>query len=109
MSVYYILIFCATFMFAFQFLFNSKYERCCGNSFSASITFMIYTSGLGIVLLLVVNGFWVEWSGFSLIMALVNTMNTILLTYTSLKALSVVNLSMFSLFLMLGGMLLPFL
>ena len=54
-------------------------------------------------------GFKVGFAPFSVILAFVYTASGLLMVYFSLKAFSVANLSVYSVFSMLGGMLLPFL
>lgn len=108
MRLYYVLVFAATFLFACQFLFNQNFQKKCGTMLSATLTFMIYTNAFGTIIMLMINRFQLEWSWFSVGMALIQTVCNILCTYAGMKALSIVNLAVFALFSMLGGMLLPF-
>jgi drug/metabolite transporter (DMT)-like permease len=62
----------------------------------------------GLVVLLIVNGFSFEITGFTLLMAFLSAVNGIAFTFCAFKSLDYINLSLFSLFSMLGGMALPF-
>jgi hypothetical protein len=60
------------------------------------------------VILLAVNGFRIEFAPFTLLIASLAALNSIAFAFCSFKALDSIDLSLFSLFSMLGGMLLPF-
>ena len=103
----------STVMFSTQFFFNDIYRRNYGNSLKA-VFVSIFGGGLfGLVALMIIQaisngGIVFEFSVFSLIMALINNVNSFVLSYCGLKALGKINLSMYSLFIMLGGMVMPF-
>ena len=59
--------------------------------------------------LLVINRFRLDFTVFTLIMAIISALNGLAYTICSLKAFAHINLSVYSLFAMLGGMILPFL
>ena len=63
----------------------------------------------GLIILLLINGFDFEFTWFTLLMAALSALNGMLFTFCSFKALDYINLSLFSVFAMLGGMVLPFL
>lgn len=107
--MYFLLLFLAAVLFASQFLFNQKFNEECGSTWHASLLFTLYTSVISFFAMLVINGFKLDFSYFSLSMATVYSAVSILYSYMSIKAFSVVNLSVYSVFAMLGGMLLPFL
>jgi len=62
----------------------------------------------GVLVLFLINGFKLELTWFTFFMALLSAITSFGFTFCSFKALGNINLSMFSLFSMLGGMLLPF-
>lgn len=96
-------------MFGVQFLFNRQYEKESGNDTASTFVFtFIYSIG-GLIPLLIMNGFKFGTTVFTVLMALVTALNSVLYTFCSLKAFARINLSLYSLFAMLGGMLLPFL
>ncbi len=106
--MYYGVITISVILFGLQFLFNNQYEREYGNHIASNFVFsFIYSLG-GMIPLLIINGFKLETTPFTVIMAAVTALNSILYTFCSLKALARINLSLFSLFVALGGMLLPF-
>lgn len=104
----YLLLFAADGLFALQFLFERKFRTLQGDGLSAALISMIYLSLFKIPILLVTGGFRVEFSLFSLWVALAHSVLCILCAYACLKALATANLSVYSIFMMLGGMLLPF-
>jgi hypothetical protein len=58
--------------------------------------------------MLLISGFKIQFSWFSLLMATVYAVSSMAMSYYSLKAFAVANLSVYSVFSMLGGMILPF-
>lgn len=105
--MHYLMLVSAAVLFSLQFLFNQKFEEENGTSVSASMKFTLYSSLAAVIILLALNGFNVEVSGFSVLMAFMYGVIGILYNVVSIKALGHVNLSAFSVFAMLGGMLLP--
>lgn len=106
--MYYLLLIIATVLFSSQFLFNQKYQQEAGSKINASLVFSIVTSIVSVVLMFIIGGFKIDFSAFSLIIAFIYAITLILYVIASIKAFSVVNLSVYSVFAMLGGMLLPF-
>lgn len=106
--MYYLLLIIATVLFSSQFLFNQKYQQEAGSKLNASLVFSIITSLVSVVLMFIIGGFKIDFSVFSLIIAFIYAITLILYVIASIKAFSVVNLSVYSVFAMLGGMLLPF-
>lgn len=96
-------------LFALQFLFNKSYKNAQGKDLSSIWLFSLLTNLFGFFLMLGLNGFTLQFSWFSLLIAAIASANGILYTYFSFKALDIVNLSVYSIFAMLGGMMLPFL
>ena len=94
-------------MFSFQFLFNGIFEKEYGNGLRAMFVFSAGSSLIGFLILLAINGFKFEFTWFSMLMAFFAALDSIGYTYFSLKALGRINLSLYSMFAMLGGMILP--
>ena len=107
--LYYALVFSATILFALQFLFNKKVEEERGSNLKSALEFTFYKSIVIVVIMLVMSGFKIVVTPFSVILAVIYSVACITMTYFSMKAFSVTNLSVYSVFSMLGGMLLPFL
>ena len=106
--LYYLLLIIATILFAFQFFFNQQYQRLRGNSMEASLTFSANVHCVICLMMLAINGFVWRWSWFSAGMALVRAVMDLTFGYCAIQALACANLSVYSTFSMLGGMLLPF-
>lgn len=107
--LYYSLVIIATVMFAVQFLFNQKFQQSYGSDTRATLVFSLYKSAVASVIMLIISGFKITVTPFSLLLATISAVSGILMLYFSLKAFSVANLSVYSVFSMLGGMILPFL
>lgn len=106
--MYYGIVSAAVIMFGLQFFFNQKYETETGNGRKASMMFILLSNAVGLFILLAVNGFRMEYTHFTFIFALIAAVNMLLYNICSMKALGKINLSLYSLFSMLGGMVLPF-
>ena len=109
MPLYYALVFGATILFALQFLFNQKFETVRGSDLKSALEFTLYKNTVIVVMMLIISGFKIVITPFSAALSVVYAAACILMTYFSLKAFAVANLSVYSVFSMLGGMLLPFL
>ncbi len=109
MPLYYSLVFGATILFALQFLFNQKFETVRGSDLKSALEFTLYKNSVIVVMMLIISGFKIVITPFSVALSVVYAAACILMTYFSLKAFAVANLSVYSVFSMLGGMLLPFL
>ena len=105
--IYYGVLLAAVTMFSFQFLFNGIFEKEYGNGLCAMLVFSAGSSLVGFLILLIINGFKFEFTWFSALMAFFAALDSIGYTYFSLKALGRINLSLYSMFSMLGGMILP--
>lgn len=105
----YLLVFSATILFALQFLFNQKFENVRGSDLKSALEFTLYKNIIIVIIMLVISGFKIVFTLFSAILSVVYAAACILMTYFSMKAFAVANLSVYSVFSMLGGMLLPFL
>ncbi|MBP3330096.1 MAG: EamA family transporter [Clostridia bacterium] len=106
--MYYVMILAAVVMFGFQFFLNDDYEKKNGNNLTSSMMFIFGSSLVGFVILLGINKFRFEFTYYTLFMAVVTALNMMACLFCSMKALARINLSLYSIFSMLGGMLLPF-
>lgn len=102
------MVMAAVVMFGLQFFCNQQYERECKSGLSSSMMFIFGGAVAGLVVLLAVNGFKWEFTPFTLFMASLAAIDGMVFNFCSLKALGKINLSLYSLFSMLGGMVLPF-
>lgn len=106
--MYYGLITAAVLMFGVQFYFNDCYQKRNGTGAVAAMTYSLIGALVGILCFCVIGGFNFSVTPFTLVWATVTAVNALLCGICTLGALARVNLSVYSLFSMLGGMLLPF-
>ena len=106
--MYYLLVVIAVILFSLQFLFNQKFQQSRGESTKSALEFSFYKSIVIIVIMLFISKFKVQITFFSVVMSVLYAVSGIAMTAFSLKAFAVANLSVYSVFSMLGGMLLPF-
>ena len=105
----YIALICfATFLFSVQFVFNDVYQRGEGANVVTAMLFSGLTGIAGIIMLVFTNGDAFQYSLFSMLLAFLSAAKNVLSAYLSIMVLSRANLSVYSLYSMLGGMLLPF-
>lgn len=109
MTGYYLLVLLSALMFSVQFLCQKKYEEHSGNTVTAALNYSVYKGFIVMALMLILNRFHLEFTHFSFYLAGVYALCYILLNYFSFKAFFYANLSVYSVFSMLGGMILPFL
>lgn len=99
----------AAFLFSIQFLFQKAYQLKEGESLSATFLFSGICALIGMVYLLVMSKFRLEFSWFSFGLSVLYGVISVSCTYCCVNALKNADMSTFSAFMMLGGMLLPFL
>lgn len=107
--MYYGMIIFSVILFGTGFFFQDQYRKIRGNDIKISLEYSIIGSFFGFLVLLIINKFKVGVTSFTLIMSFLNAANGIAMTFFSFKALEKINLSLYSVFCMLGGMVLPFL
>ena len=108
MEKYYLLIMLSVIMFGVNFALNDVYRKVRGSTVKASLETTFFGGIIGIVFLLLLNGIDIQITPFVLIMSFVSALNGFAFTFCGFKALNSINLSLYSLFSMLGGMMLPF-
>ena len=107
--MYYALILLSVLMFGGCFALDDLYQRQRGSSIRISIQYALTAALAGLAVLTVVNGFRLECTAFTLLMAMLNVLLNVGYTFCTFRALGSINLSLYSVFSMLGGMALPFL
>ena len=107
--MYYALIMLSVVMFSGCFALKENYGKRQGSGIKQSMVFLLISSVAGLVVMVIFGGFKLSYTHFTGIMALLSSLNALGFTLCSFKALNTINLSVFSLYSMLGGMLLPFL
>jgi len=107
--MYYGLILLSVVMFGGCFALNDQYRRMRGSSLKVSLEASFIGSAVGLAVLFVICGCRLSLTPFTLAVAVLAALNRLAFTFCSFRALDTINLSLFSLFSMLGGMTLPFL
>ena len=109
--MYYGMIALSVFMFSTNFVFSRQYRKRMGSGFFQTFLLSFCGSVAGLIVMsltqALTDGIKFEFSVFSLVMALMTVLNGLLLNYCSLRTLGIVNLSLYSIIMMLGGMVLP--
>lgn len=106
--MYYLLVLISVITFGGCFALNDVYRKLRSSSIASSMESSFIGSVAGLVVLLAVSGFDFQATPFTLLIALLSALTGIGFTFFSFKALDSANLSLYSLFSMLGGMGLPF-
>lgn len=103
----YALLTTAALLFAMQFLFNQQFRKHNGDGDDSTVIFAGYTHGISFLIMLILSGFKLEFTWFSVLIAAIYAVVVLGYNYASLKSFATANLSVFSIYAMLGGMLLP--
>ena len=106
--IYYLWILFASALFSLQFLLNRAYQRSAGDSLGAAVCFSLFSNLAIAVAMFFLNGLSFSCTPFSLMIAMLTAVTNVGYLFCSTKALSMANMSAFSVFAMLGGMFLPF-
>ena len=104
----YILIIIADLLLAATFVFQKKYQNISGTSLKAGL---IYNSLVGLfsaLMFLCINGFDIQITGFSLLMAAIFASVIIIYIFIGFKLMEKGCMSIYTLFLMAGGMTVPY-
>lgn len=105
--MYYSLIMLTVVMFGFCFYLNDEYRARCGSSIKVTFQYSLLAGIPGLIVITAINGFKFEFTMFAFLMALIQSVSGLAFTFCSFKALDKINLSLYSVFSMLGGMALP--
>ena len=105
---YYALIMLSVAMFGGGFALQDVYRKKRGSNLKISMESAFIGALAGLLVLLIINGFSFKVTWFTLLMSILAAVNSIAFTFCAFKSLDYINLSLFSLFSMLGGMVLPF-
>ena len=104
----YILVLVATVLLAFEFAFSKKYQLMEGAGMAAGLRFNLLTGVFTTVIFFAISGFRVEFSAFSVLLVAVAALCGTTYNVISFRILKAGGMALYSLFLMLGGMLLPY-
>lgn len=104
----YFVITMAVLCFALQFAFTKVFEGVVKQNLATSLVMLIFTNLIGVLLFLGVGKFEVEITLFSLLWATAFAVIMIPYYIIGIKVLSIGSLAIYSMFMMLGGMLVPY-
>lgn len=90
------------------FLAQKEYQKRRGSSMAESLKYSMLLGAISAVLFLVISGFTVECSAYSLVMAFLKTVFATAYLLISFVILKKGTLAMYTVFLMSGGMILPY-
>lgn len=107
--MYYGLIALSVMIFGCCFALDELYQRQRGSGVRISIEYALTAALAGLIVLTAINGFRLECTPFTLAMALLSVLLNFGYTFCTFRALRTINLSLYAVFSMLGGMALPFL
>ncbi|MDO4618468.1 MAG: EamA family transporter [Clostridia bacterium] len=105
--MYYLLLILATLLYALAFYFNKRVEENCHSNSDTTVLFLLITWVEIFLVLFVLLGGKLQFTYFSLLCAAVHALSMVTYTVLNLKILKTVELSKYSLYNMLGGMLVP--
>ena len=108
MLIAYLLISLSTVLFSCQFLFQRRYNALEGAGIYPSMLFSLVTSVVKVLLVLVLYGFRGTVTPLGSLIALAAAADTVMNVFFSAGAFRYANMSLYTLFMMLGGMALPF-
>ena len=104
----YIILIIAVCCFAAQFAFNNVYERSIKQTVITALTLPLVIGSVGTVQYLIISGFSIEINTASLILSIFMAATFIPCYAFGIKVLEYGSLAIYSMFMMLGGMLLPY-
>ena len=104
----YILILIAVACYAAQFAFTKVYEGLVKQTTITSLVMLVIIGLTGAAVCFCINGFQLQVSAVSVMLALLFALVTIPYYMIGIKVLSMGSLAVYSMFMMLGGMLVPF-
>lgn len=108
MKLNYILVIIATVLLAFDFALQKKYQAGEGADISAGLKFNALTGLFTALIFFALSGFKAEFSLFSVILAFAMALFGMAYSILSFKILKTSGMAIYSIFLMSGGMLLPY-
>ena len=104
----YLILIIAVCCFAAQFAFNNVYERSIKQTVITALTLPLVIGAVGTVQYLIISGFSIEVTEGSLLLAVFMAATFIPCYALGIKVLEFGSLAIYSMFMMLGGMLLPY-
>lgn len=107
--MYYLFVIAATVLLAFEFALSKKYQDYEGTALTAGLKFNALNGLLTTVIFFALSGFKAEFSLFSVTLAFFMSLFAIAYSIIGFRVLKTGNMAVYTIFLMSGGMLLPYL
>lgn len=107
--IYYLLLGVCCLLTAVRLVFNKMYVRLYGSSAESTYRFTFLSTLIFSIVLLALCGFRLEVTPFSFVLGLLMALINVICTAVGFRVLEVGTLSKYTLFLSLGGMIIPFL
>lgn len=104
----YMYVIVATILLAFEFAFSKKYQSMEGVDLAAGLRFNVFSGLISALIMWALLGFKLEWSGYSVVLALGLSLCALSYSLLSFQVLKLGGMALYSTFLMSGGMLLPY-
>lgn len=104
----YLLIVLADILLAFDFAFQKKYQKTAGTTVKAGLVFNALVGAFSALVYLIINKFTLHILPFSVIMATLFTVFVMVYVFIGFKIMENGSMSLYTLFLMAGGMVVPF-
>lgn len=106
--IYYVLVFLSVVLLALNFAVTKKYQIETGGGFRQALIFNAIVSAATSVIFLVYYGFRFEFTLYSFIISVIKSGAALLYTIIGFRLLKTGKMAVYTLFLMLGGMLMPY-
>lgn len=107
--MYYAFLIASAFLTAGQFIFLKLYQKAQGESVFGAALFSVFVGVTQMIFTFAINGFKMSFSVFSLVCALIMAALVITSNVLGVRVMKMGKLSVYTLFLMSGGMVIPFL
>ena len=104
----YALLILSAFLFSSEFIFVKLFENKNGSSYTSALSFSLGSSVIGLPILFACNGFTLGFSWYTLLMAVLLALVSVAANIIGIKAVAIGSVAVYTLFMMLGGMLIPF-
>ena len=104
----YILIILADILLSFEFAFSKKYQSIETNSLAAGLRFNTVSGLFTAIIFFTLSGFKLDFSAFSVLFALAMSLCAATYSILGFSVLKKGNMAIYSVFLMSGGMILPY-
>lgn len=107
--MYYLMVTAVPILLAFEVSLSKKYQSTEGTGMQAGLTFNLLNGLFAFVIFFALSGFKIDFSWFSVLMAFGMSACVIAYSVIGFQILKLGGMALYSVFLMLGGMLLPYL